>query len=320
MASGPSLERGRRWRKIFDTREAAEEYVREERRIRATLNIDTVIKGEKASTQIQEPFEVLKAHGKTVEEAVQFYLQHLDQRDSELGGRTQSRNRESEKSRISEGARTSPFWGLRLVAMLVLIGAAFALDNAIKSRTNLVDNNRTLNDSFESNPLLSGWTSSGPGVNWTAEEHVSGSRSVLVKSGKLSSALLSAKPMQWYRLSFQSKAPGIVANVGSNGYGYCSVLFYDEAGNQLAPDFYSSILQSDGWRPNEFRFRAYSPLSAGGVPLKSKMRINFETIGEQPFFVDDVNVEPVGTPEVADWSDGLYEKLPAKIEYRPKSD
>lgn len=182
-----------------------------------------------------------------------------------------------------------------------------------------------LSTDFEINPSTQGWTTEGSGVAaWTADQAFSGNHSI-VASNSISwlSPLLSTSPLQWYRLSFKSKAPGAVENLsqnpGSIGYAYWAAEFYDTNGNKLTEDQYSSVFQSSGWVTNEFRIRAKNNAGPNATLAPVLMQIRFRSF-DPAVFIDDVIVETTTPQEVAQWADSYYDKLPAKLSYVPKLD
>ena len=148
-----------------------------------------------------------------------------------------------------------------------------------------------LYSTFERSPTSEGWIFRGPGASWVIGG-TSGTRSIRVQhpgptnytfDDAWSSPLLNTTPLQWYRLSFNSKAPGTTNNPGSVGYGYWSATFYDkQTGNQLPDATFSSVFQSNNWVHNEFRFRTKATVGANGSLLPVQMRINFHSLGSQP--------------------------------------
>lgn len=176
-----------------------------------------------------------------------------------------------------------------------------------------------LADEFETDPLLSGWTRSGPGAEWTMSEAASAAHSLAAQTDSWSSPMLDTEPLQWYRLSFKSKAPGTVTNIGSIGYAFWSAVFYDANGVQLMDDQYASVLQSSDWVANEARIRAKHRPGPSGTLLPVRMKISFHPIGAQSLFIDDVVLESTSIEEVASWADNLYEGLPARLDYVPKA-
>jgi len=84
-------------------------------------------------------------------------------------------------------------------------------------------------NSFETNPMTQGWTTNGTGVaSWTTNESFSGTHSITAANGGTwLSPMLATTPLQWYRLSFKSLAPGVVDNPGSIGYAYWAAQFLD---------------------------------------------------------------------------------------------
>lgn len=174
---------------------------------------------------------------------------------------------------------------------------------------------------FETNPMTLGWTTNGVGVTtWTTNEAFSGSYSITCSNGGTwFTPMLNTTPLQWYRLSFKSLAPGVVNNPGSIGYAYWAAQFFDTNGNQLTEDQYSSIFQSSGWVTNEFRIRAKNDPGPNATLVPVQMRIRFQSIDPQ-VFIDDVKVETTTPQEVAQWGDSYYDTIPAKLAYVPKAD
>ena len=173
---------------------------------------------------------------------------------------------------------------------------------------------------FETDPLTQGWTTNGSGTAfWTTNESFSTTHAIGGSNDvNWLSPLLDTTPLQWYRLSFKSKAPGAVNNAGSIGYGYWAAEFYDSNGNKLNDDQYSSVFQSADWATNEFRIRAKHTAGANATLIAARMQIRFRSL-DAPMFIDDVLVETTTPEEVAQWGDTYYDKLPAKLAYVPKS-
>jgi hypothetical protein len=177
-----------------------------------------------------------------------------------------------------------------------------------------------LSTDFETNPLTQGWTTNGNGTIWTTNEAFSGNHSIADSNGvSWLSPMLNTTPLQWYRLSFKSKAPGVVNNAGSIGYAYWAAQFFDTNGNLLSADQYSAIFPSSDWVTNEFRIRAKNTAGPNATLVPVQMQIRFQSISPQ-VFIDDVLVETTTPQEVAQWGDTYYDTLPAKLAYVPKSD
>ncbi len=175
-----------------------------------------------------------------------------------------------------------------------------------------------LSENFETDPLLSAWTRSGSGAGWTSSEAASGMHALSAETDVWSSPVLETEPLRWYRLSFKSKAPSTLNNIGSSGYAYWSATFYDSNGNLLNDDQYSSVFPSSGWIANEFRIRAKQRPGPNGTLLPVRMKVSFHPLGSQPLFIDDVLLESTTADEVAVWADSVYEGLPAQLDYIPK--
>jgi hypothetical protein len=174
---------------------------------------------------------------------------------------------------------------------------------------------------FETNPVTQGWTTNGAGsACWTTNAAFSGTHSISASNtGTWLSPMLSTTPLQWYRLSFKSLAPGAVSNPGSIGYAYWAAQFFDTNNNLLTEDQYSAIFQSSNWATNEFRIRAKSMAGPNATLLPVRMQIRFQSISPQ-VFIDDVLLETTTPQEVAQWGDMYYDTLPAKLAYVPKPD
>ena len=176
-----------------------------------------------------------------------------------------------------------------------------------------------LSTDFETNPFTQGWTNLGTGSNWVTSEHFSGTHALRVATNSFTSPFLNTTPLQWYRLSFKSKAPGTVNNTGSIGYAYWAAQFFDTNGTLLNDDQYSSVLASANWVTNEFRIRAKHTAGTNATLVPARMKILFQPIGNQPLYVDDVLVETTTPDEVVRWADALYDRIPAKLNYVPKT-
>jgi hypothetical protein len=201
-------------------------------------------------------------------------------------------------------------WIRVLSALVILLALWFGLPTQAAT---------LLATDFETDPQTQGWTVSGSGsTTWTTNDFFSASHSI-AGSNDVSwlSPLLNTTPLQWYRLSFKSKASGALNNPGSIGYGYWAAEFYDGNGDKLNADQYSSVFPSADWVTNEFRIRAKHTAGANATLVAARMQIRFRSLGG-PLFIDDVLVEATTPEEVAQWGDTYYDKLPAKLAYVPK--
>lgn len=279
--TGPVGSRGLRWRRLFITRDDAEEFLRAQ------------------GLSVKEVSEAAMAGGLVVADEVPAKV-----RAKRARGRR----------------RVSPRFSRLQIAcgLLVLVALAFAVDRMLRAKMVRELNAAFLANDFESNPILTGWKPSNEGADWSVSEHASGARSIMVSSGSWSSPSVRTRPLQWYRIAFQSKAPGVLTNPGAIGYGYCSVSFHDVTGGQLLASHYASVLQSNDWQMNELRVRAEPVCTEDGTLKAGSMKIVFTPIGGQPFFLDDVKVERVSASEVGRWADEAYSRLPAQLSYQPK--
>jgi len=176
-----------------------------------------------------------------------------------------------------------------------------------------------LSADFETNPTLSGWTTTANGADWTTANAHSGTHSLYAQTSNWYSPGIATVPLQWYQLTFWSKAPGTVNNAGSIGYGYYAVEYYDQNGALWQSDQYESIYQSNGWVRNDMRIRAKAAPGPNGTLLPLTVKVSFHPIGNQPLYIDDVTLQSTAPADVAHWADSLYAGEP-KLTYVPKGD
>lgn len=176
-----------------------------------------------------------------------------------------------------------------------------------------------LSTGFESDPFTGGWRTNGSGsAAWTTSEFASGPRAISASNSTWTTPFIPTTPLQWYRLSFKSKAPGTVNNGGSAGYGYWAAEFFDASGNRLNDDQYSSVFASTNWVTNEFRIRAKHTAGPNATLVPARMKVLFQAL-DAPLYIDDVTIETTTPEEVVQWADKFYDQLPAKLKYVPKS-
>src|SRR5687768_8646401 len=145
-----------------------------------------------------------------------------------------------------------------------------------------------LSTTFETDPLAAGWTTNGSGRSaWTTNQAASGASALVMSNSVWASPLLPTVPLQWYRLTFRSKAPGAVTNPGSDGYGYWAAEFFDTNGNRLHDDHYSSVFASTNWVLNECRIRAKHTAGTNRTLVPARMKILFQGL-DGPLYIDDV--------------------------------
>jgi lysophospholipase L1-like esterase len=150
---------------------------------------------------------------------------------------------------------------------------------------------------FESDPLKSGWWRGAyPGGathgQWTDVSSVGGQHCIVVRDGWWASPRFEVEPLAYYRLEFSAMV---------EGKGYWFVIFYDQAGEPLDADHYSSIYPSEDWQPQECCFRARVNAKTADV--------RFRPIHD-PLYVDDLIVEAVSRSHVARWADRVYSGMP----------
>ena len=202
----------------------------------------------------------------------------------------------------------------RPVYFCCLLALALAACMAIPARAETL-----LCTDFETNPMTLGWTTNNSGMAiWTT--NLTGGYSITCSNGGTwLSPLINTTPLQWYRLTFRSRAPGIVNNPGSIGYAYWAATYFDTNGNPIIPDQYASIYQSSDWVTNECRIRAKNTAGSNATLVPVQMEIRFQSINPQ-VFIDSVRLETTTSQEVAQWGDAEYDAIPAKLAYVPKSD
>ena len=305
--SGRSKEEGKRWRRVFDTREAAEAFYRDKQvspTPHAAIGKDAEVDCSASGIDpVGSDFEV-----DAVADGVQ----------SEPSGGGRLRRSRRERTRKGRG-RGSRLW-LKIFGCLLLI-ALFALASAPLFRNWLTKpaDGRMFSEDFESDPHANQWVSSGEGSSWTDREQCSGTKALAIGSGSWMSPGLRPKALQWYLLKFKAKGAEIQAEGRDGGSSECVVSFYNNAGNHLGMDLVASVPQSPRWQVNDLRFRAHAwPDGAGNVqPLT--MKVSFEATGGRSYFVDDVSIEEATIAEVGQWANRSYQLLPATLTYRPKN-
>lgn len=320
--SGPARMEGKRWRRLFLTRETAEAFAK-------TQYGRTKEKEESADFGLNladTSKSLWGAESGLVEEGCRRRNQKhkaLNYLETPQDTRAEEHKLSSGRSGIRRNRRgKGRRWKISVRQMLyvtAIVFVAFLVDSSARKWLTASNQSKVMAVDFESHPLLLGWTASGQGADWTDEFSCSGQHSIVVRESNWSSPLVSSKPSQWYRLVFKSKAPGSISNVGSIGYGYCSIAFYADKNSPVKSHIYSSVFQSELWQLNEMRFRAPSLLDALGCLRVCKMKVCFTPIGAQPFFVDDVDVSETTVEEVGQWADSFYRSLPARLRYEPKS-
>jgi hypothetical protein len=208
----------------------------------------------------------------------------------------------------------------RIVAVLFSFGLAWNCASwAVARETCPRLSSTLLVTDFETDPTTIGWSVSGSGASWTSSQYRSGTHALSVQTDTWASPLVSTTALQWYRFAFSTKAPGAANNPGSIGFGNWSIRFYDQAGNLLSGDVYSSVFPSGDWVKNEVRFRAQSTAGSGGTLQPVKAQIVFTPIGSQTYYIDDVILQPTNSGEVLQWFSHLSKSVPARLAYKPKS-
>lgn len=298
VVTGGSRSKGKRWRKVFSTKDEAEDfYKRTVERMR--LDADS------------EQGSIATGNTGGISEA-------LATRQSEQASLTD----ESGDRRRHRVRRTVQMHPLRLSRMIIVLcvvvtGGLISFHNSIQNWFTGTQANGLIDCGFEEDPRSKLWETSGDGAAWADAEKASGSHSIMVRSDSWMSPVLRSKPLQWYMLKFRSKASKTPSNSGGIAYGQCLITFHDKFGKRYPFEFPASVMPSQKWQAHDLRFRAHTVPDAGGVLQAAGMRVNFVPIGGRAFFVDDVVLEETTAPEVARWADQTYSALPAQLQYQP---
>ncbi len=154
-----------------------------------------------------------------------------------------------------------------------------------------------LSADFETDPALAGWLAEAPEgktlPTWTAAAAHSGASCLDATAGTWKSPVFPVTPSEYYRLEFWARAGGVE---------YFAAYFYDEAGEALVADHYSSTDASADWTRYTLCFRA----KARAVTA----RVLFQPLSGQPFYVDDVAVRSATRAEATAWADEVYAQIP----------
>jgi len=151
--------------------------------------------------------------------------------------------------------------------------------------------------SFETPPRLSGWWRGAYPFEkldaaWIDSTGAEGLHALEVRAGWWAGPRMEVEPLGYYRVRFSAMV---------EGKGYWMAQFYDGQGQLLDADHYSSIYPSEDWQPHEFCFRARVNAATAEVRFRAMWA---------PLYVDDVVVEPLSRPEVAQWADRVYAAMP----------
>jgi len=92
--------------------------------------------------------------------------------------------------------------------------------------------------------------------------------------------------------------------------GTWAAVFSDERGDLIAADCYDSIYAPTRWDATAVCLRAHAEAA--------QVRLRFQAVGG-PVAVDEVELVPTGTDEVAEWADAVYAALPP-VRYEPPAD
>jgi len=158
---------------------------------------------------------------------------------------------------------------------------------------------------LEADPSKAGWAgtevwgSAKFAAEWTTAEAHSGKRSMRISGGLWSSPKFKVKPLNFYRMTFASKA---------ESKGYWVMQFFDSRGLEIAADDYSSVEVSEQWLKNSFYVMAHADAafaSLGFRPIKSD------------FLIDDIAVTPISRQTALEFADNLYETL-SPVNFEPE--
>ncbi len=150
---------------------------------------------------------------------------------------------------------------------------------------------------FEADPTASGWVAEAPEgkplPTWTEAAAHSGARSLLATAGTWKSPAFPVTPYEYYRLEFEAIAGGVE---------YVAAFFYDEEGQVLDADHYSSVDPCADWTRQTVCFRAKARAAT--------CRVGFQPLTGEPYYVDDVSVSAVSRAEATAWADEVYAQIP----------
>jgi hypothetical protein len=154
-----------------------------------------------------------------------------------------------------------------------------------------------LSADFETDPLAAAWSAEAsegqPAPAWIGAGGHSGTHCLLATAGTWQSPAFPVTPFEYYRLEFWSRAEGTE---------YFAAFFYDEQGQTLEADHYSSVDPSTNWKLQTLCFRAKARAATA--------RILFQPLKGKPFYVDDVSVRLVTRAEATAWADEVYAQIP----------
>ena len=154
-----------------------------------------------------------------------------------------------------------------------------------------------LSADFETDPLAAGWTAEAPPgqalPGWTTDAAHAGTHCLVATAGAWKSPAFPVTPFDYYRLEFWAKAGGVE---------YFAAFFYDEQGQALEADHYSSVDPCADWTRQTLCFRA----KARAVTC----RVLFQPLSGQPMYVDEVSVQPVTRAEATAWAEEVYAQIP----------
>ena len=295
IVSGTAKRGGKRWRRRFGSREAAEEFLA--RRMRnmelPAGGAETVFglrleRGTGAATGTGEP---------------------LDR------GAVSSARRRKAKDR-NAGRAT----GWKLLLVIPAIALCLIVDEKLGGIRTKEKGSALISEAFEKNPSMSGWEVKGHGGEWVMDKEQKMERSMVVGDSVLSSPSVAVVGGEWYKLALRSKAHAFSEDGKRDFRGECVVRFSHTLESVPFAEALVPVSELQEWRMNELRFRVPSWPRVRGKASETMMRLEFSAKGGDGFQVDDVLVEKTTGGEVGRWADEMYGKLAAELAYRPKAD
>jgi hypothetical protein len=173
-----------------------------------------------------------------------------------------------------------------LAAVLVL---AYSADRLLRPNPPALPHGIRLQEEFEHNPILDGWTTTDRGTDWTNRDHFSGKYSIFVQGGSWSSPVIPTAPSHFYRLKFASKSPTDPAP-GTPPPGVCEIQFFTNGGKELTPSVKLPFPSSPLWHLHEFHVQV--PDTAHLPPLVNQIQMKFVfTSSGDGIYIDDVTLE-----------------------------
>lgn len=156
---------------------------------------------------------------------------------------------------------------------------------------------------FNENPFTTGWVAktsaftnerqNGPfNVGIETKPGAGKDYYLLLNKGCMQTPSFPVTPLNYYKLSFSSKAAG---------KGYWGGIFFDDKGQEVAADIYDTVFPTDDWQQIVICVRAR-------INAKT-MCIRFQTI-DAALALDDITIDPIDNAGVVQWMQDYAAQLP----------